>query len=659
MLSSTSTQMPRLHRDVYAFAVAGLLRLAEACTTLDAHVLERLEDFRGLIDERRGLLSAFRDYLKHPNASDKALLAVSNHFSLSAIEILAVQLAVAAEEDLLIGHVLVHLQDPLAHSRPSLGLLARAYSEAESHNAIYILGQGAAARCGLLQFSGEDLPLPERQARVCLANCLALKGVNAHWPGTSSIDHDQSTVSLGRTAKARARDLGERLCRKDGPRPALIIRSGDPLEARFAAQEVSANCGQTAVLVHSDHLIGMAPWLFLNERLPVFTQRLAPGERKPIPVIPGYDAPLIVLCGLDGDFDSDERHIIEWRLQTPSCEERQELWATKIQDRSLAHRMATQHRHSAGRIAVLASKAREVAGNNNEVTYEHIRSVARRGDATGLGAMAELVDDEVDDAALVASPALREELDSLVVRCRLRDHFSDSLGPSIKARYRPSVRALFLGASGTGKTLAAAWLATRLGMPLYRVDLSAITSKYIGETEKNLSLLLTQAEQNEVVLLFDEADALFGKRTDIQEANDRFANAQTNYLLQRMESYDGITVLTSNGRNRFDAAFSRRFDAIVSFPLPGPEERRSLWCAHLGTRHGVCPAQLNLLSVAADLSGGQIRNAVLRGAVVATQCGEKILYQHLLIGVAQEYRKLSRQLPTELKQASSTNPVGA
>jgi SpoVK/Ycf46/Vps4 family AAA+-type ATPase len=190
-----------------------------------------------------------------------------------------------------------------------------------------------------------------------------------------------------------------------------------------------------------------------------------------------------------------------------------------------------------------------------------------------------------------------------------------------------------------------------LGIPLFRVDLSAVTSKYIGETEKNLSQLLARAEQNEVLLLFDEADSLFGKRTDIHEANDRFANAQTNYLLQRMESYDGITILTSNGRGRFDDAFSRRFDAILSFPLPGPEERRALWLAHLGAEHSVTNGQLNLLSAVAELTGGQIRNAVLRAAVDAAQDGKSIQYCHLLAGVASEFRKMSRQLPNEMKQA--------
>ena len=275
--------------------------------------------------------------------------------------------------------------------------------------------------------------------------------------------------------------------------------------------------------------------------------------------------------------------------------------------------------------------------------------MARRGESLGLGALAELINDEIDDSALVVPSSLREELAALVVRCRLREQFSETLGPSIKARYRPSVRALFVGPSGTGKTLAAAWLATQLGIPLCRVDLSAVTSKYIGETEKNLSQLLSRAEQSEVVLLFDEADALFGKRTDIREANDRYANAQTNYLLQRMESYDGITVLTSNSRARFDAAFMRRFDAVLNFPPPGVDERRALWRTHLGQAHGLSAAELDLLASVVDFSGGQIRNAVLGAAVAAAQDGSTLEYRHVLNGITIEYRKISRQLPDDLK----------
>ena len=640
--------------NAWSFALTGLARLAVSCETLEESVRNRLQNLAShRIEGTKSLLSAFQDYLKGPAESDVSLVEVAGQFKLAAIEILAVQLAVAAEQDLLVGHVLSHLQQPLAQSRPSIGLIAQAYAFKEPINTIHVLGQGNAVQCGLLQLCHEDRPLPERQIRIPMPTVLALQGMEIAWPGTSRIAFNQFPVPLSQSANARAAALAKRIRDAVLPAPALVIRCGDSLEARSAASAVCSHYSARAVIVHTDQVAGMAPWLFLNRLLPVFAQWLSPGERKPVSAIPGFTGPIIVLTGPEGEFESDDRLILDWRLETPSIAERKSLWQQAIGDSTLASRLANEHRHAAGRIASLAAKTREEAGSEFPPTYAHVRSVSRKGDSVGLGALAELIPDEVQDDAIVVTAGVRHELEWLVTRCGLREQFVHSLGPSIQARYRPSVRALFVGPSGTGKTLAVAWLATRLGMPLYRVDLAAVTSKYIGETEKNLSQLLARAEQNEILLLFDEADALFGKRTDIHEANDRFANAQTNYLLQRMESYDGITVLTSNGRSRFDDAFSRRFDAIVSFSLPGPEERRALWLSHLGTGHEVSSEQLNRLAAVAELSGGQIRNAVLRGAVAAAQDGGSIHYQHLLSGVTTEYRKLSRQLPHELNQAKT------
>ncbi len=650
--------------DAYAFVLAGLARLANSCESLDENVQKRLRSIAARrIEGKQGLPTAFREYMKHPGQADAALAEVARQFSLDIVELLAIRLAIAAEQDLLVGHLLSHLQQPLAHSRPTIGLIAQAYAADDLHHAVHALGQGNAVRSGLLQLCGEDNPLPERQIRIPLPTALALQQMESAWPGVLPIAFDQYPVPLGKTSEARAMMLAKRLHAAHCASPALVIRCGDALEARSAAAQVSFHCQARAVLVQTDQTIGMAPWLVLNGLIPVFAHWLAPGERKSAPVIPGFSGPILLLTGPEGEFESDERAILDWRLETPCAAERSDLWAAAINDRPLSECLATVHRHAAGRIATLAARAREDCAANEDangkvsLSYADIRAVSRRGDSVGLGALAELITDEVGDEALVINSALRHELESLVTRCRLREQFPHSLGPSIQARYRPSVRALFVGPSGTGKTLAVAWLASRLGIPLFRVDLSAVTSKYIGETEKNLSQLLARAEQNEVLLLFDEADSLFGKRTDIHEANDRFANAQTNYLLQRMESYDGITILTSNGRSRFDDAFSRRFDAILSFPLPGPEERRALWLAHLGPDHGVNSGQLNLLAAVAELTGGQIRNAVLRGAVDAAQNGKSIQYRDLLTGVASEYRKLSRQLPNELKQAQAAAQV--
>ncbi|MGD0095927.1 MAG: ATP-binding protein [Terracidiphilus sp.] len=658
MLNRATNAVIEDQLDSFAFVLTGLARLANSCDTLDESIQERLRLIAARrIDGHRSLLSAFQEHLRDPGDADTALAEAARHFRLHTIEILAIRLAIAAEQDLLIGHLLSHLQQPLALSRPTVGLVAQAYAADDLHQAMHFLGQGNAVRCGLLQLCGDDLPLPERQIRTPLPTALALQRMESAWPGAAPISFDQYPVPLGESAQSAAAQLARRLHSSEGAGPALVIRCGDALEARSAASLVASRSGAEAVLIHTDQLTGMAPWLVLNGLIPVFAQWLLPGERKSVPFIPGFFGPVILLTGPEGDFESDDRSILDWRLEIPSAAERAELWNAAIGDPALSSRLALAHRHAAGRIATLAAKAREECAvrdaGGGSISYAHIRTVSRRGDAVGLGALAELIPDEVGDEALVANTTLRNELESLVTRCQLREDFPRSLGPSIQARYRPSVRALFVGPSGTGKTLAVAWLATRLGLPLFRVDLSAVTSKYIGETEKNLSQLLARAEQNEVLLLFDEADSLFGKRTDIHEANDRFANAQTNYLLQRMESYDGITILTSNGRGRFDEAFSRRFDAILSFPLPGPEERRALWVAHLGPEHNVNNGQLNLLSAVAELTGGQIRNAVLRAAVDAAQDKNGIQYCHLLAGVASEFRKMSRQLPNELKQAQA------
>jgi hypothetical protein len=667
LMSEDAAEVVSTQANAFSFVLSGLGRLAAGCETLDAGVREQVRPHGSAHGE--DLLQDFILYLRRPLEEDMALAEVARRFHLEPVEVLAVRLAIAAEQDLLVGHLLSHLQPPLALSRPTIGLVAQAYAPAQVHQAVQALGQGNAVRCGLLQMCGEDGPLPERQMRIPLPTALALGDVESPWPGTAPLVQEVRAIALGASAEARAAALAHRLLAPATLSPTLVIRSGDTHEARSAADQVCSRMALRGTMVQTDQVAGMAPWLTLNGLIPVFSLWLLPGERRPAPTIPGYDGAVILLMGPEGECDAEGRIVLDWRLETPPAQERAELWRAALgeaaEDEAMAEQLAHEHRHAAGRIATLAAMAREEAAARMgseaglRVTRADVRAVARRGEAVRLGALAELIADEVEDAALVVPLVLRRELESLVVRCRLREHFPEALGISIQARYRPSVRALFVGPSGTGKTLAVAWIATRLGIPLFRVDLSAISSKYIGETEKNLSQLLARAEQSEVVLLFDEADSLFGKRTDIQDSNDRFANAQTNYLLQRMETYNGITILTSNGRSRFDDAFSRRFDMIVPFPMPGPQERRDLWIAHLGcdAGGGLTPAQWNVLAAGADLTGGQIRNAVLCGAVAAAQEGGRIAYRHLLTGVASEYRKLSRQMPNELKQAEAAGRI--
>jgi hypothetical protein len=384
--------------------------------------------------------------------------------------------------------------------------------------------------------------------------------------------------------------------------------------------------------------------------LPVLCAELAPGERRKLPELPGWRGPWLVATGPDGSFERDGEPLPTWRVPVPCAHERVALWEAATGEPELAQALGSVHRHPAGRISELARAGKFQArlGGAARLTSADVTLAARSGASGDLGTMAELLPDEIGDAALVLPPITRREIEALATRCVARDALADRLGPATRARYRSGVRTLFVGPSGTGKTLAAGWLATRLGLPLYRVDLASITSKYIGETEKNLAQLFARAEHAEVVLLFDEADSLFGKRTDVREANDRFANAQTNYLLQRVESFEGIAILTSNSRARFDSAFTRRLDIVVEFPPPGPEERRALWLAHLGTCHALSVGELNRLATACDLAGGHIRNATLAAAVAARTGSRPIGYADVASGIASEYRKLGKPSPTAI-----------
>jgi SpoVK/Ycf46/Vps4 family AAA+-type ATPase len=207
------------------------------------------------------------------------------------------------------------------------------------------------------------------------------------------------------------------------------------------------------------------------------------------------------------------------------------------------------------------------------------------------------------------------------------------------------VAVLFSGASGTGKTMAACVLAGASGRPLYRVDLAGVVSKYIGETEKNLDRVFTAARGADAVLLFDEADALLGKRSEVKDAHDRYANLEVAYLLQRLEEHDGVVILASNLPRNIDAAFARRLHYVVEFPRPGPELREQIWRGILAPPVPTA-GDLDLASVAAayELTGGEIQNLVLEAAFAAAARGEPIGQSALL-------RVLQRQ---QTRQGRST-----
>ncbi len=211
---------------------------------------------------------------------------------------------------------------------------------------------------------------------------------------------------------------------------------------------------------------------------------------------------------------------------------------------------------------------------------------------------------------------------------------------------QPGYRTLFYGPSGTGKTLTAALLGKKVNKPVYRIDLSQLVSKYVGETEKNLEKIFNAAENRDWILFFDEADALFGKRTGINSSNDRFANQETAYLLQRIEVCDNMVLLATNLKTNIDEAFSRRFQSIVHFPVPTEAERYRLWWGALSERMALDDAiDLKEIAQKYDLTGGSIVNVVRYATLMAVANEtDRIQYGDLMDGIRREYMKLGRTL---------------
>ncbi|MDQ3370076.1 MAG: ATP-binding protein, partial [Myxococcota bacterium] len=291
-------------------------------------------------------------------------------------------------------------------------------------------------------------------------------------------------------------------------------------------------------------------------------------------------------------------------------------------------------------IAATLERTRDEAPADPTAQLEHF--IRQTRDAR-LGAHARRVDRLGTWDGLVLPTDVLDSLRELVARVRHRRTVFETWGMEQTMATSRGLTALFSGPPGTGKTLVAGVIARELGLELYQVDLSKLMSKWLGETERNLASIFDAAEDGQVILLFDEADSLFAKRTEVRSSNDRYANLEVNYLLQRLDSFEGIAILTTNASGGIDPAFKRRLSFRLSFPFPDEETREQLWRAHL-------PASLPQAGVLAfdklahkyQLSGGYIRNACLRAAFLAAQDESALAQHHLERAVALEFAELGK-----------------
>jgi vesicle-fusing ATPase len=359
------------------------------------------------------------------------------------------------------------------------------------------------------------------------------------------------------------------------------------------------------------------------------------------------ETPVVALLG-DSVVDLRGRIALRRSVGLPAPAEARELWSRALGqpgplELTVAVEQVSEHfRLSAAAIDSVARELASAATDEVDVPHE-LRRLCRHRSRVGLDGLAERIEPAAGWDDLVLPPGQLGLLHELVRHVRHRTQVYERWGFAERTSRGLGVTALFAGESGTGKTLAAEVLAGELELDLYRIDLAATVSKYIGETEKNLRRLFDAAEASGAVLLFDEADALFGRRGEVRDGHDRYANLEVAYLLQRMESYRGLAILTTNMRANVDRAFLRRLRFVVQFPFPDAGERAELWRRTFPKalpREDVEPDALAGLVAA----GGSIRSIALAAAFAAAEDRTPVTVTHLLRAAEVEYAKAERAL---------------
>lgn len=347
--------------------------------------------------------------------------------------------------------------------------------------------------------------------------------------------------------------------------------------------------------------------------------------------------------------------VVTVSFETPAWAERRRAWklasagcSIRIGGRSL-DLLAECFRFDESQILDAVHTATNLAAYRQEpLQTEHLFEAARARSGHELSNLARKVRPVYGWDDIVLNDDAVTQLREICRRVTTRQRVLGKWGFARKLSGGKGVNALFYGHSGTGKTMAAEVIASELRLDLYKIDLAGVVSKYIGETEKNLDRIFSAAETANAILLFDEADALFGKRSEVKDSHDRYANLEISYLLQKMEQYEGVAILATNLRQNLDDAFVRRLAFMVSFPFPDEASRLRIW-------RGIWPkaaplaadVDLEYLAATFRLSGGNIRNIALAAAFEAAEAGSSISMRHLLDATRREFQKLGKSFGTE------------
>lgn len=589
-----------------------------------------------------------------PRRDRHPLDRIVNGFDLSKLEKDVLVLAGLPEEHEGFGSILRTLH-PEGEPRPTVGLAAQLFRPAvEKRNEIRaVLSTGGLVGSGAVVIRGSG-PFFTRSLVPAPALWPALHGLDA-WPEELRIRKGRVTTAgldgwLSDREVLRALEILER-----GEPWTIVLRGRSPKEAgeRGSALVRAAGGvpGRIVLSPNREDDVDRLATVHCVARCALPVVELEPSDGPPKPRV----APLsrfpgpVVACAASGALSPpSERRLLELRPERPSAAVRVGMWRELLPELdSEAPALAAAYRVNPGVAREAAEDARgRAALAGRPVEPDDVSAAVRSRTTAGVTEGATLRSPEASWDDLVLPEDRLARLREAVERVRHQARVLDDWGFLAGRPGSRGVRMLLAGPPGTGKTLSAEVVANALGVELLVTDVSRLVSKWIGETEKNLARIFDTAEEAQAVLLFDEADALFARRTEVADSNSRYANLETAYLLARMERFQGLTVLSTNLRRNVDSAFLRRLEFVVDYEEPGVEERRALWECHLPESAPLGPdVDSDLLAELYPMVGGHIRNAAVAAAFRAASDDGPIRQEHLVQAIRREHTKAGRAFP--------------
>ena len=444
-------------------------------------------------------------------------------------------------------------------------------------------------------------------------------------------ENQWSTVNLLGTSEGGARDAARQACVSLGLRPQLLDVRRLAVCLPIERAEIIALLGREALLAGFAAIVD--------------TDDVERGSAQAQVVDELVETLSATLFLISAERWPSVRNVGVVRVARPTRVEQRVMWrdALSMHVHTVNGEVdAIAQQFDLGADAIEETVAR-AALRGGEITGRMLWAACREQTGTSLDDLARRITPSYEWDDIVVSDDVRSQLRELASQVEHRARVYEAWGFGAQLGRGRGISALFAGASGTGKTMAAEILAAHLELDLYRVDLAGVVSKFVGETEKNLRRVFDAAERSGAILFFDEADALFGSRTEVRDSHDRYANLEINYLLQRMEDYAGLAILATNRRSALDAAFLRRLRFVIDFPFPGADERRRIWERVFPAKAVVEALELSLLSNL-ELSGGNIRSIAVNAAFLAASDDCAIGMGHVVRAAAREYVKLSKPI---------------